>query len=392
LKQRVDTVILIHVPTEWRTTNRRYAFRALAETLPDHAAVICANRPVGLVVTPLKRPRKFWTGIWRTRIQQVTGRLHVVTPRLVLHEILAARVPGLNPVNRRLMARQLTHVIGELYPGARRLIQWIHHPMQRWVFDALPLAGKVYHCYDEYTCSPDGVFKLERWEVERQLLREADITFATSETLAVRRRPLARRLEPLPNGMPAFFLEPPVVTADPIDQIPHPRVGYIGNVFSLLDYGLLEAVFSRRRDWQLVFIGPVEKEANVKRLRRLPNVHFLGRRPHESLPGMMARLDVGIMPFVVHDFSRPLSPLKLFEYLGGGLPVVSTDLPELRVMNHLIRLVPNQPQAFETAITETLGQDRPSAARDLQAAAAAHTWEAVNRRYVVPVLREVFGF
>jgi len=381
----VDTVIIIHVPSEWRTTNRRWAFRALAETLPGNAAVLCVNRPIDFVVNPIKRPGKFWRGVWTTRFELESDRLGVITPRILLHEILARRVPGATAINRQWMASQLRRVIRRTFPNAHRM-------NQRWVFDAVPGCGRVYHAYDEYACTSDGEFHQERWDAEVAVLREADLVFATADAILRRRQPFARRIELLPNGMPAFFLEDAPVTGDPIDRIPHPRIGYLGNVFSLLDFKMLESIFARRTEWQLLFVGPVQSENLVRGLRALPNVHFVGPRPHESLPAILTRFDVGLIPITINEFTRPLTPLKFFEYLGAGVPMVSTSFDELERFRDLIQLVPNESEAFEAAIQQTLAEDRTALSRRLRKAAEARTWTVINRERVIPVLRENFGF
>jgi len=387
----IDTVLLIHVPSIWETTNRRYAFRALAETLPPHVAVICVDRPVDFFVAPIKRPRRFLSGIWRLGDFAVGERLRVIRPRLLLHEIPAARVPGVTAINRVLLRRQLQNVIRRRFPGARHVIQWIHGPAQRWVYDVFPDAGRVYHCYDEYTCSNDGRFHPDRWEREKRVIQEADITFITSELLKHRREKIARRLALIPNGVPEFFFEHHPIGTDPIDQIPHPRIGYLGNVFALLDYDLLREICVQRPDWQMVFVGPIYSEALVQDLRGLPNAHFVGPRPHEELPAILQRFDVGLMPFLINDFTRPLVPLKLYEYLAVGVPVVSTDLPNLDTFRSLIRLVPNEVGAFEAAIAQELTRDRTGIAARLREAARAFTWPRINKEYVIPVLREEYG-
>jgi glycosyltransferase involved in cell wall biosynthesis len=192
--------------------------------------------------------------------------------------------------------------------------------------------------------------------------------------------------------MPAFFLEDAPVTDDPIDLIPRPRIGYLGNVFSLLDFKMLESIFARRSEWQLLFVGPIQSEDLVRGLRTLPNVHFAGPRPHESLPGILARFDVGLIPIALNEFTRPLTPLKFFEYLGAGVPMVSTSFDELERFRDLVRLVPNEPEAFEAAIERTLAEDRTVLSKRLREEAEAHTWTVINREHVIPVLRECFDF
>lgn len=386
-----DTVIIVHDSTEWRTSHRRDALLALAETLPGSVAIICVNRPIDPVVTLLKHTRKFWRGIWTTKREVVSERFVVITPRLILHERLAARIPGFTAANRRCMASQLRSVIKDMFPCAQRVIQWIHHPCQHWVFGAWPGCGKVYHCYDEYACTADGVFHPDRWAKEEEVLREAGLTFVTSPTLLERRRPVARRSHLLPNGVPDFFLQPGSALSSPLDTIPPPRILYFGSMYTFLDYPMLETVFGRRPEWQLVMIGPKKNLPGIRSLEKLPNVHFRGYCPLTELHGIMDRFSVGLMPYIVNPYSLPLTPLKLFIYLAAGLPVVSTRLPDLEPYDSIIRLVDDEASAFEGAIDAALKEDRNLITPRLQAEARRHTWTAVNREMVVPVLSEVFG-
>jgi hypothetical protein len=318
--------------------------------------------------------------------------MHVLTPRLVIHEMLARSVPAATRVNRRLLRRQVDRFLRNQWPEVRHIVQWIHSPVQRWVYGAYPGCGRVYLCYDEYTRSDDGTFHPRIWEAEQELLREADVTFVTAPSLYRLREGVARRIELMPNGIPEFFFDEPVERADPIDRIPSPRIGYVGNIRPLLDFGLLERLFARRPDWQMVFVGPIEKPGLVRRLQQLPNVHFLGPRPHEQLPAILRRLDVGLMPFVFNDFTHGLHPHKLFEYLSAGIPVVSSDLAGVRRFRSLIHLVPAETDAFEAAISESLAQDRPATAARLRAEARLHTWTNIFQKRVIPVLRELGHF
>ncbi|MFQ3409822.1 glycosyltransferase, partial [Escherichia coli] len=72
-------------------------------------------------------------------------------------------------------------------------------------------------------------------------------------------------------------------------------------------------------------------------VRNLPNVHFTGRRPYQSLPGYCKKFDIAVLPFVVNELTLAANPLKLREYLAAGLPVVATPLPEVQKLGDLIR-------------------------------------------------------
>jgi glycosyltransferase involved in cell wall biosynthesis len=384
------TVILVHVARRWRTFHRRHMLLALGEALPEDTALVCVDRPITPDVTLWKDPARFWTGIWRLREEEDSGRVRVVTLRLAAHDITADRIPALQPVNRWLARRQLRRYLRTRFPEVRRVIQWIYHPVQRWLFDALPEAGRVYECYDEYARTVEGEWVPSRWKKEEPVLRRADVTFVSTEGMAKPRRGLAAHIALLRNGVGDFFFDVVSSSPDAIDHIPRPRIGFVGIVRTPVDFQLLEAVFSHRQDWHLVFIGPVQSSLPIEGLRSLRNVHFLGPRRFELLPGVIRRLDVGLIPYRVTEYIRVTRPLKLAEYLAVGIPVVTVNLPELRDMGDLIWSSSSQPAAFEQAIESALASDRNRYAERAIAAARELSWSAIVRRCVLPELKQVF--
>lgn len=389
----VRTLIIVHVAAEWRTFHRRAMLLAIEETLPFTVALLCVNRPISLDVASWKHPQKFWSGLWRTRVLAERSRIVVATPRLLLHEKVANSVPAAGTINRYLMRSQLQGVIGWTFPNVDYVIQWIYYPMQRWVWEVFPECGKVYECYDEYARSSRGDFVSSEWEAELHVLKKADLTFATARSLMDARAPIARRLAFLPNGVPDFFFEAGhELTSDPIDTVPHPRIGYVGNIFSILDFRLLEDVFRKNPRWQLVLVGPTERGVPIENLRKLPNVHFMGPRPYGSVPGVLRRMDAGLIPFVINEFTRAINPLKLYEYLAVGLPVIATRLPELERFRGLVHLENNDPAEFARGIEQILSVDRSSLRSESVSAAQLYSWMNIARQSVVPVLRNTFGF
>lgn len=386
----IDTIIVIHLSSDWPDTNYRYAFTSLAEELPDHVATICVNRPIDVIVAPIRHTASFLSGFWRTRVERVMERLLVLTPRVFVHELLAAHSSLITAQNVRAMRRALRRILDEHFPDTKRIIQWVHHPHQQWVCDAFPDGGSVYLCYDEYACTPDGVFQDDRWSAEALLLRSADVTFVVNESVGRRRAADARRLELMDNGIPDFFLADRQPASDPIDAIPEPRIVYLGQLYSFLDSQLLASVFAAHPEWQLVMIGASNNRPAS--LRRLPNVHFVGRRPHETLPSILPKCRAGLLPFKINDYSAASNFLKLYAYWAAGLPVVSTKLPQFKPHEHHLRFSSADPVSFAEAILEVLSQDRESVARIQRNKAREFTWTKINREHVVPVLREVFGF
>ncbi len=107
-----------------------------------------------------------------------------------------------------------------------------------------------------------------------------------------------------------------------------PVLGFIGAVESWVDLALIRDIARARPDWTIAMIGKVS--TSVAPLRSRPNVLFLGSKPYEQLPGYMASFDVALVPFQVRDMTHAANPIKMYEYLAAGLPVVATDIAECR--------------------------------------------------------------
>lgn len=153
---------------------------------------------------------------------------------------------------------------------------------------------------------------------------------------------------------------------------------------------LLEELFLKNPRWQLVLVGPIQKGVPIQNLRRMKNVHFLGPRCHDRVPGVLRRMDVGLIPFVVNEFTRAINPLKVYEYLAVGLAVVASRLPELERFHGLVRLESNDPAQFASGIKEMLAADRATLRSQSLSAARPYSWMNIARQCVVPVLKDVF--
>jgi glycosyltransferase involved in cell wall biosynthesis len=104
-------------------------------------------------------------------------------------------------------------------------------------------------------------------------------------------------------------------------------------------------------------------------------VRLLGRRPYEQLPRYCKAFSVGVMPFVLNELTSNVNPIKMREYLSAGLPVVSTDLPEVRGYSDSVR-VAHSPEDFIAACEEAIAADDPFMRRRRSEAMASESWES----------------
>jgi glycosyltransferase involved in cell wall biosynthesis len=185
-------------------------------------------------------------------------------------------------------------------------------------------------------------------------------------------------------------LKEPADVPDPVDRIPHPRIGYVGVFRRPIDAELLCEVFRNHPEWHLVMIGPVISGADDARLRQLPNAHTLGARPFDALPAILRKLDVGLIPHRVTAFTEGMRPLKLAEYLSAGLPVAATPLPELTALPDLVAIGENERSSFAAAIELALSRRTPEFRRRAQQWAQRHTWDRIVTDRVMPPLRRLW--
>ena len=140
------------------------------------------------------------------------------------------------------------------------------------------------------------------------------------------------------------------------------------------DVALLSRLARTFPDASLVLVGPVALSEEQLLQVRQPNVHLLGVRSYDALPGYVQHFDVGIIPYVLSPWTVAVDPLKLLEYLAAGLPVVCTAIPEAAKYADTIA-VANDADGFVAAVREALAADRAAARARGQALARRHTWE-----------------
>jgi glycosyltransferase involved in cell wall biosynthesis len=154
-----------------------------------------------------------------------------------------------------------------------------------------------------------------------------------------------------------------------IATIPRPRAGFVGGIDQHnFDPPLFLEVAARMADVQFVMVGA---SSLADGWCRLPNVHFLGQRPYDLVPGYMAACDVLIMPWNRSDWIRSCNPVKLKEYLATGRPVVTTWFAEIDNYRDVVS-VATEPAAFGEAIVRAIAEPGNAGARRRRV--QDHTW------------------
>ena len=164
---------------------------------------------------------------------------------------------------------------------------------------------------------------------DKDLMARANIVFASSPSLCEKKEQEHSNVHSCPSAInhPHFKQARLKLTA-PDDQIniPHPRIGFYGNVDEKLNTHLISEMAKLRPDFHFIILGPC---SNSKQLPKAPNIHYLGQKDYYSLPLYLAGWDCTMMPYHTDESTQYMYPAKILEFIAAGKPVVSTMLKDI---------------------------------------------------------------
>lgn len=359
---------------------------------PDVASVLYVEPPVATSVLDLARGRLDLGHLGSSRrahLKALLGQPYQMGEKVWVYTGSAKTIPltrlravrqlnGLRRLNERLYYAGILRALRRL-PG-ERLIVWLSHPLHAGALRAFP--QRELACYD--WTDDWAAFDIlpvedpaEIVALNDGILQEVDLVFAVSAELERRATAVNPHTHRAPNATDLDKLggaaaDGPV--AAELAELPRPIIGYVGQVADKMDYELIGQVARARPDWNLVFVGPVwsSKRARTEALEALGNVHFLGARPFDTLVTYLRGFDVCTLPHAISPLTRSMDPIKLYDYLATGKPVVSTPVAGVERFTDVVR-VADGPEAFLVALEAALSEDGALTAQRL-AYAQANTW------------------
>lgn len=362
-----------------RAPRRRILFVGKSLFLPQMARHAISSEGKGTVKTALSR--RFW---------RVPG-----LPNICVFNPLK---PFPNPLPGGRLCNE-NYIAAQIRGAARRArirdpLLWVNPYDSGFLTDRLGARGVVYDITDDWELAASSPSEREWIQgLDRDLCRRADLTMVCSQALFESRCAVAPHLLLLPNGVDAAHYaqidadaSSPKTPAPAKSPWPGPVFGYTGTLHSeRIDLDLVLQLARAHPEGSVVLIGPHHwtGDSLAQALKTQPNLHAPGPVPYARIPEVMGHFDVCIVPHRRSEFVESLNPIKLWEYLACGKPIVATDVAGFRDFPNLVRLAPDARgfilacrEALGEAKGEALGRQTPSLCAARRAEAARHSWSS----------------
>jgi glycosyltransferase involved in cell wall biosynthesis len=272
-------------------------------------------------------------------VERINDNMFVITP-LVLPFPSSRLIRFLNNILLKIF---LSYYINKL--KMKDIQIWTFMPTMVDLLGNLNEKLIVYYCVDEWS-EFSFIDKVSIIDMETRLLKKSDIVIVTAQKLYVQKSKYNPNTYLVRHGVDFDFFNKATLAStvipDDISSIHGPRIGFFGLIHEWVDIELLQYIATNNPKWSIVLIGKVAESIDISSLIKCDNIHFLGQKEYSKLPGYCRGFDVAIIPFVVNALTVNVNPIKLREYLAAGLPVVSSNLPEIVPYKDVVHLAINR--------------------------------------------------
>lgn len=384
--QKPKTLLILLLPQEWPGYVRRPHWEAIGR----RTTVLAVEPPTGLLVLWLHPSRlvKYLRSSRKPR--PASPGIHLWRPLTLLSIGLGFRLPALAAFDRWWVRRQLTKALEDFDTPDQKTISFVVKVQQHYLQEAIVADLRCYELTDEYRVAT-GADKLDPTDPhtvriarhEAEILARTDLVIASSVRLQQSRSQQHDNTHYLPNCVDYDFFSGNCrrqeATLPELASIAHPRAGYIGGFNDLLDLTLLNRLAEERPELSIVIIGEERGTAGFRQTEAYAqfkahrNVHFLGHQLYESLPGIIAQLDVCLLPFRINEWMLSSSPNKTYQYLAVGKPVVATPFPEAVRVEAVVSIAADHSQFIELVDRALATDDKLQVAQRQEIAKANST-------------------
>ncbi len=261
-------------------------------------------------------------------------------------------------------------------------VLWSFFPFAAPYWQNLGQKLTVFEAVDNWLNHPSYEAYKERLQQDYRLIKDqADLIFTVSPSL-VKFFDDQPNVYWIPNGVDfKHYTQKFTLVNRDIAELPKPIIGYIGVIQERVDLDWIRYLAENNPDKSVVLVGPVWNQQDQARaeLESLPNIHFLGYKGYAEAPMYIQQFDVGIIPHKTGEFSLSTNPMKMYEYLACGKPVVATAKAGTENLAELVTIAETK-EDFVKAVNEALAQDNDAARQARQEFVKKYSWlSTVNK-------------
>lgn len=267
-----------------------------------------------------------------------------------------------NLVSERLMLRKVNKAFNKFTDQSLPAILWSYNPMYSQCFTIIPAEHTVFDAVDNWAEHASYKKYKKRLENNYEFIDQNAQTIFTVAKEQASMFPQNQNVHWIPNGIEFDKFSHPKqdkIVDQFFSAIKKPIIGYVGTIQERFDIDFMVELVKQNPDKSFVLVGPVwkgiEDEFNTK-LKPLPNVYLTGRVNHDLVPTYIAKFDVGIIPHKNDAFIQSTNPMKMFEYLAAGKPVVGLPGSGLDMFPEFVKVVDTVDQfnqALDSAINDS---------------------------------------
>ena len=287
------------------------------------AEILYIDPPVSLLAPMRDRSAAKRLMAYRRPGRKVRENITVSAPPPVLPFFNRYRI--LNRINQRALARYIKDIMKEL--GFTDPYLWCYSPTSCDLTHLIPNKGVIYDCVDRHSAYKGMIDPKVVDRMEEELASASSYVFCTASGLYDTLREFNSNISMIPNGADYELFSRAAMPGEKRDNAKKPVFGFVGMLQECIDYDCMKAVAEAFPEGELVLVGRSMPGVDLSSLREYPNIRFVGLVSQERLPDIIREFDVCLNIFKEGRLSKDVSPLKFYEYLATGKPVVSTREP-----------------------------------------------------------------
>lgn len=318
-RQQYDMIVFCHLRWQFVYQRPQHIISRLAKEMK----ILMVEEPIGF------EPEEINTA----SVQKVSENLHILQPKVHRIEDIASILP-------------------KYVCNSDINLGWFYSPSFVPLLEVFTFNTVVYDCMDELSLFKGAPQHLI--DQEKYLLANADIVFTGGKSLYESKSKLHYNVHCFPSSVDELHFAQArngIAVPEDIAEIKWPIVGYFGVIDERIDLDLIRESARQLPDVSFVMIGPLAKIEELD-LPRAQNIHYLGMKSYNELPGYLKAFDIAMMPFALNEATKFISPTKTLEYMAAGKPIISTKIKDVeRDYSHCVRLI-DDTETFCQGITQ----------------------------------------